>query len=50
MTKCIPKVKKVDFGPGHIGPMIYANQVTSVRTRGIKVDLPRNDISLIVRT
>ena len=50
MTKCMPKVQKVDFGPGHIGPMKLSKNVTSVRTRKIRVKLPRNDIGLRVRT
>ena len=45
-----PKVQKVDFGPGHIGPMKLLNWLTSVRTRGIRVEFPRNDMSLTVRT
>ena len=53
MTRYVPKnlkVKKVDFGPGHLGPMKLSNQETSVRTREIRVELPRYDMSLTVRT
>ena len=39
------KSPKCDIGPGHIRQMKLSNKDKNVKTRAIRVELPRNDIS-----
>ena len=44
----VQKVQKVDFGPGHLGPVKSSEQEKNNKTREIRVNIPKNDISLTV--
>ena len=53
MTRYVPKslkVQKVDFGPGNLGPMKSSDSEKNVKTKEIRVTLPRNDSSLSLRS